>query len=124
MPVSINVKEKKKNVYSVVLNGSIDTNTYKELEDTIANVTNETTKAIFLEMAGVDYISSIGIKAILYIKKNLEAKDATFAMIDLQPKIEKIFDVMRLLPIFEIFDNMPDADRYIDQIIEEETAQN
>ena len=41
-------------------------------------------------------------------------------MMNLQPKIQKIFDVMKLLPIMNIFEDMPEADKYIDEIINEE----
>jgi len=118
----IDVKEKKRNVFSFALSGSIDTDTHKQVEETIKKAIGENTKALFLEMGGVDSVSGIGIRAILMIKQAPEAKNVTFAMVDFQPRIKKIFDVMKLLPIFEIFDNMPDADKYIDQIIEEETS--
>ncbi len=122
MQLSITIKEKKKCVYSVFLKGSIDTDTHEELENALKKIINENTKAVFLEMAEVDYVSSIGIRVILWAKKALEAESAIFGMVGLQPKIKQIFEVVKLLPIFEIFDNMPDADKYIDQIIEEEAG--
>ena len=41
-------------------------------------------------------------------------------MINLQPQIKKVFDAMKILPIIDIFDDMPEADKYIDQVIKEE----
>ena len=35
-------------------------------------------------------------------------------------QIKKVFDVMKILPVVDIFNDMPEADQYIDQVIKEE----
>jgi len=120
MSLEIKVIKKKDYVYTVELNGSIDGHTYQQLEDEIGEIIDDKTKAIVLDMGGVTYISSIGIRVIITTKKKLEAKNASFSMVNLQPQIKKVFDVMKILPMFDIFDDMPEADKYIDQIIKEE----
>jgi len=120
MALDIKVTKKKDYVYSVVLKGSIDTETHHSLEDELKEIMDEKTKAIILDMGGVSYISSIGIKVILWAKKALESKGANFVMINLQPPIEKVFDMMKILPMLDIFNDMPEADKYIDQLIKDE----
>lgn len=120
MALSIRIIKKKDYVYSVELKGSIDTETYQQLEEELKEIIDNKTKAVILDMEGVDYISSVGIKVVIWAKQTLKQKNATFAMINLQPPIKKVFDVMRILPMFDIFDDMPEADKYIDQVIKEE----
>ncbi len=120
MALDIKIIKKKDYVYLVELKGSLDSETYIELENELKEIINEKTKAVIWNMGGVDYISSIGIKIVIEAKKSLEEKHASFAMTNLQPQIKKIFDVMKILPMFDIFDDMPEADKYIDQIIKEE----
>ena len=120
MSLEINVTEKKDNVYMVGLNGSLDSDTSKDLEQKLKDIIKEETKAVILDMEGLEYISSAGIGVVMWAKNTLEDQYASFAMINLQPKIKKIFDVMKLLPIMNIFQDMPEADKYIDQIINEE----
>jgi len=120
MSLKINVIKKKDYMYIVELRGPLDSDTHQALEDELGEVINENTKAVVLDMAGVDYISSIGIGLVMKTKKALESKMATFAMTNLQPQIKKVFDAMKILPIIDIFDDMPEADKYIDQIIKEE----
>ncbi len=120
MTLAIKTIEKKEHVYSVCLKGSLDTDTYQSLEKALKELIGDATKAVVLDMAGVDYVSSIGIRVVMWTKKTLEAGNATFAMIDLQPQVQKVFDVMKLLPILDIFEDMPEADKYIDQILKEE----
>jgi len=120
MALDIKVIRKKNYVYTVELNGSIDTETYQELDETLKELIDEKTKAVILDMAGVNYISSIGVRVIVSAKKALKEKNSTFAMTNLQPQIKKVFDVLNILPIINIFDDMPEADKYIDQVIKEE----
>ena len=120
MTLSIRIIKKKDYVYSVELKGSIDTETYQQLEEELKEIIDDRTKAVILDMEGVNYISSVGIRVVLWAKQTLKQKNATFAMINLQPQIKKVFDVMRILPMFDIFDDMPEADKYIDQVIKEE----
>lgn len=120
MGLDIKIIKKSDYVYSVGLNGSIDSDTYQKLEGELNKIISEKTKAVIFDMGGVTYISSIGIKVVIETKKALEKNNASFAMINLQPQIKKVFDVTKILPMFEIFDDMPEADKYIDQIIKEE----
>ncbi len=122
MALEINITKKPNYVYSVKLNGSIDNETHQQLEDKLKEISNEETKAMVLDMGGITYISSIGIKTILVTKKNLENVQANFSMVNLQPQIKKVLDIMKILPMIDIFNDMPEADRYIDQIIKEEIA--
>ncbi|MFH1995535.1 MAG: STAS domain-containing protein [Candidatus Omnitrophota bacterium] len=61
---------------------------------------------------------------IIWAKKTLKDKNATFAMVNLQPQIEKIFEMMKILPVIDIFDDMEEADKYIDQMITDEIEKN
>lgn len=118
--LEIKIIKKKDYVYSVELGGSVDTNTHQQLKEELKEIIDEKTKAIIIDMGRVSYISSAGIGIIMWAKKELKHKNATFAMINLQPQIEKVFDAMKILPMIDIFDDMPEADKYIDQIIKEE----
>ena len=123
MGLDAKVTKKKDYVYTMELSGSIDSDSYKHLEEELKELIDDKTKAVILDMGGVTYISSIGIRVIIWAKKELQNKNATFAMTNLQPQIKKVFDVMKILPVVDIFDDMPEADKYIDQIIKEETGQ-
>jgi anti-anti-sigma factor len=120
MPLNVKVSKKKNYTYIVSLTGSLDTDTEQQLDKELAQIIGKQTKAVVFDMGGVDYISSLGIGLVMKTKKALEDVGATFAMISLQPQIKKVFDVMKMLPILDIFNDMPEADKYIDQIIKEE----
>lgn len=120
MPLEVNITKKRDYVYQVEPKGSIDNETHQQLEDELREIIDDKTKAVVLDMGGVTYISSIGIKVVIWAKKELQKKNATFAMINLQSQIKKVFDAMNILSIIDIFDDMPEADKYIDQVIKDE----
>jgi len=120
MAIDVKVIKKKDYVYSVEIKGSIDNDTHHHLEGELAEIIDDKTRAVVLDMERVDYISSIGIKVIIGAKKALKGRQATFAMVKVQPHIEKVFDAVKILPMFDIFGDMPEADMYIDQIIKDE----
>lgn len=120
MGLAIRVIKKKNYVYTIELEGSLDSETYQELEDELAEIIDARTKAIILDMEDLDYISSAGIRVVLSTEKTLKRDGANFVMINLQPQIKKVFDAMKILPIFNIFDDMAEADKYLDEIIKEE----
>jgi anti-anti-sigma factor len=122
MTLSTNIVKKKNFVYTVVLEGSLDSETYQGLEAELSEIIDDKIKAIVLDMGGLTYISSAGIRVVLSTEKALKKRGASFAMINLQPQIKKVFEAMKILPIFNIFDDMTEADKYIDEIIKEEIS--
>ena len=119
MALDVKIIKKRDYVYLAELNGSLDTETYQQLEEELKELIDSKTKVVVLDMKGVKYISSAGVKVIIWAKKTLEGKGANFVMINLRPEIEKVFEMMKILPMLDIFDDMPEADKYIDQIIKD-----
>jgi len=122
MELDINVTKKRDFVYLVELKGSLDTDTHKQLEDELKEIIDAKAKAVILEMGAISYISSIGVKVVIWAKKTLEGKNATFTMVNLQPQIKKVFDLMKILPMLDIFDDIEEADKYINQVIKDELS--
>ena len=120
MALDITIIKKENYSYLVELKGSIDTETHDKLEKEMKEIIDDNIKAVVFDMAGVDYVSSMGLGVVVWVKKTLERRDAIFAMINLQPQIKKLFDLMKLAPNIKIHD-IPAGDKYIDQIIKEET---
>jgi len=120
MPLDMKLKQEREHVFSARLKGSLDGDNYLDLEKELQKIIKDDTKAVILDMSEVDYVSSAGIRSVMWARKTLKAMNANFSMVNLKPQIKNIFDTMKLLPILDIFNDMPEADKYIDQIIEEE----
>jgi len=120
MSLEVKIIKQQNFTYLAELTGSLDSDTYKQFEDELKEIIDDKTKAVKIDMKELTYISSAGIGIVMWAKKALKSKGATFALVNLQPQIEKVFEAMKVLPVVDIFQNMPEADMYIDQIIKEE----
>jgi len=67
-------------------------------------------------MATLDYISSMGLRVILKTEKNLKQKGGNVVLTNLQPQIEKVFEIVNTLPSFTIFKDASEMDAYLDKM--------
>jgi len=115
MPLTINI-EREYSACVVSLAGSLDSDTCVDLESALRDVLDGSTKVLKVNMAGVDYVSSMGIGVLIGAKKKIEEQGGVFMMTDLQPQVEKVFDAVRALPGMNIFASREEADAYFDKI--------
>jgi anti-anti-sigma factor len=80
------------------------------------SILKPSTKGIVLNMAGLSYISSIGLAAIFRAKQSLEKNGGTLAIANLQPNVKRIFEAVKVVPE-SIFATLEEADDYLDQYI-------
>ena len=73
----------------------------------------EPVKILVLDMAGVDYITSSGIGTIVKAKTSLKRRGGNLAIINLQPQVEKVFEILRLIPVMEVFASREELDEYL-----------
>ena len=60
-------------------------------------------QSLVLDLAGLDYISSAGIRSIFKARKALAARGGKVLVVNPQPQIQKVFDVVKAVPMNEIF---------------------
>jgi anti-anti-sigma factor len=120
MPLKITTIKKGEGAFIVSPAGSIDSDTYKDLETQMASIMVSAAKLLILDMGGVEYITSMGICVILKAKTALEKSGGTFIMTALQPQIKKVFDIVNVLPTMRVFASVEEADRYFGRIEREE----
>ena len=102
-------------IFSVTLFGPIDATTHVHFEHEIQPLLITSTKAIILNMDGVDYMSSLGIGALFKVKNFLGKNNGTLLLTNLQPQIKKLLDTVKALPP-SVFESIEEADEYINEI--------
>ena len=82
--------------------------------------------ALVLDMHKVDYINSTGISVILKTRAALERREGELIMVNLQPQVQHVFEIIDLLPTLSVFRSTAELDDYITKIqtriIEEGTS--
>jgi len=116
MTLSVSVSEKEPGVLTLTPIGSIDAATYPTLENELNAAVGRSPRVVVLEMDGVGYISSAGIRVILKGKKALSEQGGSLVMLNLQPKVKRVFDIIKALPSQQVFASMEELDSYLDKI--------
>lgn len=116
MALNIQVSEKEALVYTVVLKGEINTETYAVLADGLKEIMPKA-KAIIMDMAQVSYISSMGLSTFFRAKVELEARAATIALINMQPSVQLVFESTKFMGP-QLFASLEQADEYLDKFLD------
>ena len=100
----------------VEVGGRLDTHTYGELDDRLTLVLAAKVTSLVLDLAQLDYISSAGVRSIFRARKLLAAGGGTLVIANAQPQVQKVFDIVKAVPLSEIFRSVEEADAYLDKI--------
>lgn len=120
MALEITVNKKQNGVFFVSLLGSIDTETYTQLEDKMNPILSSLPKVVVFDMERVNYISSMGVSLVITAKKEVEKNKGVFIMANLQPQIKKVFEIVATLPNLKIFSSVEEADAYLAKMQQDE----
>ena len=102
-------------VQRVAIGGRLDTHTYAELDQALAPLLgNPAVTSLVLDLEGLDYISSAGLRAVFKARKALAARAGKGLVVNPQPQIQKVFDLVKAVPLNEIFTSVAEADAYLD----------
>jgi anti-anti-sigma factor len=119
MPLKIEITQEHLGVFTVAPCGSIDSETYLELEQKLSAILDASTRLVVFDMQEVTYISSMGLGIIFKTKNFLEKQNGSIIITNLQPQVKKVFDILRALPQ-HIFKSMEEVDTYITEIQRQE----
>ncbi|MDR7133262.1 anti-anti-sigma factor [Lysobacter niastensis] len=98
----------------VALGGRLDTHSFDELDRRLAPVLASNIQSLVLDLAGLEYISSAGVRSIFKARKALATRNGKVLVLNPQPQIKKVFDVVKAVPLNEIFTSVEEADAYLD----------
>ena len=116
MQLKIDTSSSKPNVTRIILSGRLDTNTTPELETVIDAAIAEEKTSIVFDLAALGYISSAGLRALFRTKKTCEAKGGDAFVVNLQPQVQKVFDIVKAMPGTSIFTSWEELDAYLDSM--------
>jgi anti-anti-sigma factor len=116
MELEVSIIRKADGVILLLPAGSINETTSPILEKQIDSLMDEKISTLVLDMNGVAFMSSVGVGLINSTKNRLKTKNAELAMINLQPAIKKVFEIMSLLPTLNVFESVEELDDYLGKI--------
>ena len=66
-------------------------------------------KHIILDLSGIDYMSSVGLRALMVASKESKKTDMTIVVSALQPDMKEIFEISRFHFVFKTFETTAEA---------------
>ena len=89
----------------VYFSGRIDVSTANNIEETIEKfIASESISSMLINLEGVEYLSSSGFRVLIAIMRKLQSSGGSLKICSLKPDIKKMFDVIEMTPLFDIFE--------------------
>ena len=64
---------------------------------------------LVLELTGLEYISSAGLRVLMLAAREVKAQDGTLVICGLQPVVREIFEISRFNVVFRVLPDVPRA---------------
>jgi len=94
----------------VYLEGRLDVSVANDVEEELNRIIEtDSQKHLVLNMEKVEYMSSSGFRACISTLRKLNAKEGTLKLCCIRPSVKRIFDVIELTSLFDIFETEADA---------------
>ena len=106
------------------LDGNLNNKTVESFEQEIKQLLVNPLQTLILDLQDLQFISSSGIGALMKLKATLYRKKTELVTINLPPQIEKVFEILRLLPVMNVFENIQEMDHYLTKMQEKVIKEN
>lgn len=116
MKLSVTSHQKMDGVYIIALAGRLDTNTYPQLEERVDVVLKEKPHTLVFDLSELNYISSMGIRIVAKAQKVIKPHYGKVILLNMQPQIQKVFDIIKALPSQQVVSTMNELDDYLDRM--------
>jgi len=112
LDIEIKTESDQRKIFSLA--GSLDTNTAPQLEDVLEREIDSEVQVAIMDMNKLEFLSSAGIRIIFKAKKLMDARKGKFMLVNLQPQVRKVFEIIKVLDIMEVFSNQAELDDYLE----------
>ncbi|RUL78320.1 STAS domain-containing protein [Dyella choica] len=100
------------------LEGRLDAMSFGEFDKEAEKVLEQMGmgSTLVLDLSALDYISSAGLRSIAKARKAMRARDGHTLLVNPQAQVRKVFDIVKAVPVKEIFQDVRELDDYLDRI--------
>ncbi|MBN1998269.1 STAS domain-containing protein [candidate division KSB1 bacterium] len=102
-------RENKKDITILELDGRLDADTSVLLDEELANLLENGTSKIIIDLKGVNYVSSAGLRIFFSYLKKTEELNGKICYSSLNDWVENLFDTVGFLSVFNIFKTKDEA---------------
>ncbi|HEV7775558.1 MAG TPA: STAS domain-containing protein [Luteibacter sp.] len=128
MTLTLRTESSSPNRTTLWLQGRLDAETFGELDEALGTImpTVADGGTLVLELGALDYISSAGLRSFAKARKAMRERHGHTLLLNPQPQVRKVFDIVKAVPVNEVFANTEELDDYLDrmqrQVIEQQES--
>ena len=122
MSLEISVIQKSDEALGLKLDGSVDSDTAPELEAALDDMVHSSVTYLGLNMSGVSFISSAGLRVVFKMLKKMKARDGQLMVTEMNPGVEKVFEVVKLMPDLSVFGSSEEMDEYLTSLQKQQSS--
>ena len=113
MPLTIEIHAEPHEGKRISLAGSLDTDTAAQLQDKIDREIDSTVHMVIMDLKRLEFLSSAGLRVIFKTKKYMDSHEGKFMLLNLQPQVRKVFDIIKALDGMNVFKSQEEMDEYL-----------
>jgi anti-sigma B factor antagonist len=91
------------------VDGEINIDTSPQLRKTFGEYIGKNNKKIVIDFSGLTYIDSSGIATFIELFQRLKKIEGKFRICAMSPKVKSVFEVTKVLKLFEVFNSQEEA---------------
>ena len=89
--------------------GRIDNDTSPDLQARLMDKVRGAGTAVLVDLTGVDYVSSAGLRALMMAAKQSKAGKGRLAVAGLRPVVKEVFTISRFSYVVQVFETPTEA---------------
>ena len=100
------------------LHGRLDAQTFNDFDRAMLDVLPRIPGGgtVVLDLSALEYISSAGLRSIAMIRRSMRARGGHTLLLNPQPQVRKVFEIVKAVPVHEVFANTQELDKYLDHM--------
>lgn len=91
--------------------GRLDELATAEVEQAFTEMLNNENQGLIVDLAGVEYVSSSGLRVLLMLMKAMKNQQRPLKLCNLSPFVAEVFEVSNFAVLFDIYDSLDAAKR-------------
>ena len=113
--MTLKIESDSSNAPTIKLTGRLDSETAPGLDRTLDQVlANKTLTRLVFDLGNLEYLSSAGIRCFVRARKSLEPRGGKVAVINPQPAVRKVLEIVKAIPAGGLFNSVAELDEYLD----------
>ncbi len=93
----------------VTVSGRVDSSSAGELETAVNDIIGRKVYNIVLELSGVEYMSSAGLRVLISALRTCKGKRGNVCLVSVSERVDEVLDLAGIKSMFDLYDNTTTA---------------